>query len=346
MKFIDEAEIQVQAGHGGAGCKHFRREKFVPFGGPDGGNGGNGGSVITVADRNRHTLLDFKFRPLWQAEDGKAGDTSRKDGRAGEDLIIKVPIGTQIVDPTTEEVLADLDAEGRQFVLARGGRGGKGNTFFKSATNRAPEHAQPGEAGAEGVYKLSLKLVADVGLVGFPNAGKSTFIASVSAARPKIADYPFTTLTPNLGVVKIAGGKPIVIADIPGLIPGASEGKGLGIQFLKHVERTRVLLHLIDPLQLADDGTLVTPQESFRAIRAELEAFNLDLANRAAVVALTKADTKPDEAIIADAREWFEQQGIECFVISSVSHSGLDPLLHRLADLVHIEEPEVEADSA
>lgn len=335
MKFIDEATIEVKAGHGGQGCAHFRREKFVPFGGPDGGNGGNGGSIILVADRNKHTLLDFKFRPVWEAPDGNNGHTSRKDGKNGEDLVVLVPIGTQIIKPDTGEVLVDLDTDQKRFVLARGGRGGKGNTFFKSATNRAPEHAQPGEPGESGSFLLSLKLVADVGLVGFPNAGKSTFIARVSAARPKIADYPFTTLTPNLGVVQVKGNQPFVIADIPGLIPGASSGKGLGIQFLKHVERTRVLLHLVDPLQLDDQGQPVRPEKAFQLISDELAAFNTDLHKRKAIVALTKADTNPDDQTLAEASAWFEDRGLECFIISSVSGTGIEELLYRLEALVH-----------
>lgn len=335
MKFIDEATIEVKAGHGGQGCAHFRREKFVPFGGPDGGNGGNGGSIILVADRNKHTLLDFKFRPVWEAPDGNNGHTSRKDGKNGEDLVVQVPVGTQIINSETSEVLVDLDSDQKRFVLARGGRGGKGNTFFKSATNRAPEHAQPGEPGEAGSFLLSLKLVADVGLVGFPNAGKSTFIARVSAARPKIADYPFTTLTPNLGVVQVKGNQPFVIADIPGLIPGASSGKGLGIQFLKHVERTRVLLHLVDPLQLDDQGQPVRPEKAFQLIADELATFNTDLHKRKAIVALTKADANPDGETLAEASAWFANHGLECFIISSVSGTGIEELLFRLEALVH-----------
>ena len=234
MKFIDEATIEVQAGHGGSGCKHFRREKYVPYGGPDGGNGGNGGSVILVADENTQTLLDFRFKPKWKAENGCPGEGARRDGRAGENLLIKVPVGTQVLDVETDEVLADLFEKDQQYIIARGGRGGLGNTMFKSSTNRTPEYFQPGEEGEAGIYKLSLKLVADIGLIGLPNAGKSTLISRISAAKPKIADYPFTTLIPNLGVVKYGEGS-FVVADIPGLIPGAHAGKGLGIRFLKHV---------------------------------------------------------------------------------------------------------------
>lgn len=253
MKFIDEATIFVEAGHGGSGIKSFYREKFVPLGGPDGGNGGRGGSVVLVATSNLTTLLDFHFQPRWKATDGLKGQGSRKDGRAGDDLIIQVPVGTQVYksagfdekkEPILGELVCDFDQDGATLTLAQGGRGGKGNSFFKSPTNRAPEHFQPGEEGGIGEYVLSLKLVADVGLVGLPNAGKSTLISRISAARPKIADYPFTTLTPNLGVVQAKGGKSFVVADIPGLIPGAHQGKGLGIKFLKHVERTKVIAHL------------------------------------------------------------------------------------------------------
>jgi GTP-binding protein len=287
MKFIDEATILVEAGHGGSGIKSFYREKFVPLGGPDGGNGGRGGSVILVATANLTTLLDFHFQPRWKATDGLKGQGSRKDGKAGEDLIIKVPVGTQVYksagfdenkEPILGDLVCDFDKDGATMTLAQGGRGGKGNSFFKSPTNRAPEHFQPGEEGESGEYVLSLKLVADVGLVGLPNAGKSTLISRISAARPKIADYPFTTLTPNLGVVQAKGGRSFVVADIPGLIPGAHQGKGLGIKFLKHVERTKVIAHLIDPSQLKDDGSPFPPLEAWEAITNELRLFSPEIA--------------------------------------------------------------------
>lgn len=333
MRFIDEAIISVQAGKGGAGSRHFRREKFIPLGGPDGGNGGKGGSVILRADRNSHTLLDFKFRPLWKAEDGLGGDGARKDGRAGEDLIILVPVGTQVLIANTDTVIADLDEDAKEFVLAKGGRGGKGNTFFKSATNQAPEYAQPGEVGEEGEYMLSLKLVADVGLIGFPNAGKSTLISRISAAKPKIADYPFTTLSPNLGVAAAKGGRAFVVADIPGLIPGAHLGKGLGIQFLKHVERTRILAHLIDPNQVSEDGTPIPPLESFDLINKELSAFSDVLATKQQLVVLSKADTITEPNIIEDAKAAFESAGHRCLVISSATGQGIPELVEVLASV-------------
>ena len=331
MKFVDEAIIEVKAGDGGAGSRHFRREKFVPFGGPDGGNGGNGGSVTLVADPNKHTLLDFKYQPIWKAENGNPGAGSLKDGKRGEDLIILVPVGTQAYLADSEEPLCDLTSEGERFTIAKGGRGGKGNSFFKSPTNQAPEHAQPGEEGEEGAFRLSLKLVADVGLIGFPNAGKSTLISRISAAKPKIADYPFTTLTPNLGVARTKGGRNFVVADIPGLIPGAHEGKGLGAQFLKHVERTRVLAHLIDPYQLNDDGELLGIENSFETINNELNNFSELLAGKEQVVVITKMDAITDEKELDKAMTKFRDQGLEVHAISSVSGQGIDELKEALA---------------
>lgn len=333
MKFIDEATVQVKAGDGGPGAAHFRREKFVPFGGPDGGNGGSGGSIVLVADRNKHTLLDFQFRPTWEAQNGGAGGSARKDGKSGEDLVIAVPIGTQVLNPDTRELIADLSTDQQRYVLAAGGRGGKGNAFFKSATNRSPTHAQPGEAGKFGTFLLSLKLVADIGIVGFPNAGKSTFISRISAARPKIADYPFTTLTPNLGVVQLVGGRSLVVADIPGLIPGASAGKGLGIKFLKHVERTRVLLHLIDPLQLDDNGEPISIKQSFEIMRSELAAYSKEMLEKRFLVAISKADTNPEPKAVKEARDYFAKEKIECHLISSVTGQGIDNLVSRLGEI-------------
>ncbi len=336
MKFIDEAEVMVKAGNGGAGSRHFRREKFVPLGGPDGGNGGRGGSVIVKADRNKHTLLDFKFKKNLEAENGLAGSGTLCDGRAGEDLIVELPIGTQIFNVETGELTVDLTEDGEQFVLAQGGRGGKGNAFFKSATNQAPEHAQPGEEGATGVYRLSLKLVADVGLIGFPNAGKSTLISRISNSRPKIADYPFTTLTPNLGVVGLTGGRSLVVADIPGLIPGAHEGKGLGIQFLKHIERTKVLAHLIDATQIDSDGNPVEPLQSFELINNELKLFSDELAKRKQIIVLTKIDAGIDQERIDAVKKSFKDLGFDCFAISSVSGKGIEILLENLSKLVDL----------
>lgn len=339
MKFIDEAVIDVIAGKGGAGSRHFRREKFVPLGGPDGGNGGRGGSVILRADSSVQTLLDFKFQAEWKASDGRPGAGARKDGRAGDDVVVKLPVGTQVLrfDAETQEVgdlVVDLDEEGREFVIAKGGRGGRGNSFFKTATNQAPEHAQPGEEGEHGSYKLSLKLVAHVGLVGFPNAGKSTLISRISAARPKIADYQFTTLVPNLGVVQAKGNRSFVVADIPGLIPGASEGKGLGIRFLKHVERTRIIAHLLDLTHLTSDGEEANLEGLFDAINHELREFSEDVAARPQVVVLTKADAVSSPERVEHYKDIFAKRGYEVAVISSVTGAGIPDLVEVLAKRV------------
>lgn len=335
MKFVDEVIIQVEAGNGGKGCKSFHREKFVPFGGPDGGNGGKGGDVILVADRNKGTLLDFKFRPQWKAEDGNPGEGSNCDGKWGEDLRIPVPVGTSILRVGSEgsegepEFIADLTQDGQEFILAAGGRGGKGNAFFKSATNRVPEHTQPGEAGAAGTFMFSLKLVADVGLVGFPNAGKSTLISRISSAKPKIADYPFTTLTPNLGVVAGPNGTSFVVADIPGLIPGASEGKGLGIQFLKHIERTRLIAHLIDPLQLNELGEPQSVTESFDKIQQELHSFSQTLSEKPQIIVLTKCETISEEAREQMLNELQPLAAHGAVAISSVTGTNVKELINR-----------------
>lgn len=344
MKFLDEARIEVKAGNGGAGMSHFRREKFIPLGGPDGGDGGNGGSVMIEADNKRQTLLDLHMHPVWRAEDGKKGGTNNRQGRSGVDVTIHVPVGTQIFKHGTEELVSDLCEDGMSFTIARGGRGGKGNTFFKSSTNQAPRHSQPGEEGEGGIYQLVLKLVADVGLVGLPNAGKSTLISRISAARPKIADYPFTTLTPNLGVVRY-GEKSFVVADIPGLIPGAHEGKGLGIRFLKHVERTRLLVHLLDPTQASNREELF---ESFKLINSELSQFSPDLAAKPQILVITKADalttdavvTTDSDAVVSDGvgsrkdleevREEFRAKGLEPMIISSVTGEGVDEFIRAV----------------
>lgn len=334
MKFVDTAKIQVKAGRGGAGSKHFRREALVPLGGPDGGNGGRGGSVILVADRNKHTLLDFSFHPLWRAEDGEKGLGSSKAGKAGEDLHIHLPVGTEVFNFATNELIVDLTEDGQQFVLCKGGRGGKGNEFFKSATNQAPEHSQPGEAGEEGIFLLSLKLMADVGLVGLPNAGKSTLISRISAAKPKVADYPFTTLVPNLGVVQAKGGFTFVVADIPGLIPGASEGKGLGIQFLKHIERTRVIAHLIDIGSLDENGEPIDVLENYEAINKELQSFSPELAARPQLVVFTKGDVYRDRKEIEKVQKTLKKRGINSIVISSASGEGIEQLIDTLSHIV------------
>jgi GTP-binding protein len=334
MKFIDEAEIHVRAGNGGSGFRHFRREKHKNLGGPDGGDGGRGGSVIIVADRNKHTLLDFHFHPHSHAEHGESGGPNGRTGKSGEDMYLKVPLGTQVLNEETREVVADLTENGQEFIIGKGGRGGRGNEFFKSATNQAPEHFQPGEPGEAGTFVLTLKLVADVGLVGFPNAGKSTLISRISAARPKIADYPFTTLTPNLGVVQGKGQRTFVVADIPGLIPGAHEGRGLGISFLKHVERTSMIAHLIDPNQLREDGTPMAPDESFRVINQELRSYSEILAEKPQLVVITKIDTISDKKQLQKIIKKFEKQGLPCIAISSVSGAGIEELIDTLSNAV------------
>jgi GTP-binding protein len=345
MKFIDEAPIKVAAGHGGRGIKSFRREKFVPFGGPDGGDGGHGGSVILVADTSVHTLLDFKFNPQWIAEDGDKGDGNNRVGKAGDDLIIKVPVGTQVVNVADSSIVCDLDEIGKQHILAKGGRGGRGNAYFKSSVNQVPEHCQPGEDGEKGEYMLSLKLVADIGLIGFPNAGKSTLISRISAAKPKIADYPFTTLVPNLGVVK-GKGRSFVVADIPGLIPGASEGRGLGIKFLKHVERTKALVHLINPDQLNEDGTPCPPLEAYKLINKELKLFSPDIANRPQIVVLTKSDIAQDKELLEKTVKDFKKKKIKCFIISAATGQGLPELLEEVEDLLMQRQKAEQPDTA
>lgn len=286
MKFVDEAEITVEAGKGGNGCLSFRREKFIEKGGPDGGDGGDGGSVYVEADVALNTLVDFRFQPRYRAEAGQQGRGRNCTGKCGADLVLRVPVGTSIVDVDTEELIADLSQSGQQVIVARGGRRGLGNTRFKSSTNRAPRKTTPGTPGEFRTLQLQLKLVADVGLLGLPNAGKSTLIRSISSARPKVADYPFTTLVPNLGVVSLGMDRSFVVADIPGLIEGAAEGAGLGIRFLKHLSRTRLLLHLVDVLP-ADQSD---PIGNARSIQAELARFSPALAQKECWLVLTKVD--------------------------------------------------------
>src|SRR6187455_1841281 len=294
MQFVDEVDIHIQAGHGGSGSLSFRREKFVPRGGPDGGNGGVGGSVYAVADPHRNTLVHFKFNPDYKAQRGGNGAGVLRSGRHGKDLDIPVPVGTLIYakDPETGELnqVADLTTVGQRVLLAKGGRGGLGNAHFATSTNRAPRKVQPGEPGEESDFHLTLKLLADVGLVGFPNAGKSTFISVVSAAKPKIADYPFTTLTPNLGVVALSGDRSFVVADVPGLIEGAHEGHGLGDQFLRHIERTKVLIHLVD----VSGASGRDPVEDFDIIRRELGLYSPALLDKPELVTANKIDAIDD----------------------------------------------------
>jgi GTP-binding protein len=292
MKFVDEATIKVQAGNGGRGMVSFRREKFIPFGGPDGGDGGDGGSIHVVASRGLNTLADFRYQRSFKAKNGEPGGSADCSGRGGEDLEIVVPVGTVIYDTETEELLGDLAEEGQRLLVARGGKGGLGNQHFKSSTNRAPRRATPGYPGEKRELRLELKLLADVGLLGLPNAGKSTLISAVSAARPRIADYPFTTLHPNLGVVYVGEHKSFVMADIPGVIEGAAEGAGLGIRFLKHLQRTRLLLHLVD---IAPPDPQADPVRDARVIVAELKRFSPELAARERWLVLNKLDLMTPE---------------------------------------------------
>jgi GTP-binding protein len=323
MKFKDEISFLCSAGRGGDGIVHWRREKFVPRGGPDGGDGGRGGSVIFEATRQRNTLIDFRFNKHYRAGDGAKGMGNRMNGPSGKDLVLYVPLGTLILDDETEEILADLTEEGQTFALV-GGKGGLGNWHFKSSRNRTPEKATPGREGESRKLRLELKLIADIGLLGFPNAGKSTFISRVSAAKPKIAAYPFTTLVPNLGVVHIGEGDSFVVADIPGLIRGAADGEGLGHQFLKHVERCGLYIHLVSPEEW--DGS---PAERFADLNAELRAYGDELSQRPQLVALTKTDTLTAEELARIQAELAETAGCQVFPISSVIGDGLKELVGR-----------------
>jgi GTPase len=335
MKFLDLAKVYIRSGGGGAGCVSFRREKFVEFGGPDGGDGGNGGSVWAVAVEGLNTLIDYRYQQHFFAKSGQPGMGAQRTGKTGEDIVMKVPLGTEILDEDEETVLADLVNPGDRVELAHGGNGGWGNLRFKSSTNRAPARANPGQEGVERTIWLRLKLIADAGLVGLPNAGKSTFLAAVSNARPKIADYPFTTLVPNLGVVGIDGAE-FVMADIPGLIEGASEGRGLGIQFLAHVERCKVLLHLVD-------GTSSTITKDYKTIVTELEAYSDILGDKVRIVALNKCDAL-DKATITTRRKALEKaSGGPVHVISGVSGQGLQDTLRALRIQIIGETDVVEA---
>jgi GTP-binding protein len=323
--FVDEAHIHVKAGDGGNGCVSFRREKYIPKGGPDGGDGGNGGSVIFVADPSVNTLMDFSGKHHWRGPRGQDGMGKKMAGVNGEDLIVRVPPGTLVFDEEHDMILlADLTEPGRQLTIARAGRGGRGNWHFRSPTNQAPRYAEPGTMGQERKLKLELKLIADVGLVGMPNAGKSTLLSVISAARPKIAAYPFTTLEPQLGIAELTGDRRIVVADIPGLIEGAHTGTGLGHDFLKHIERTKIIVHLID--LFPPDGS--DPIENYRTIRAELEAFSPLLAQKPEIVAANKIDLSTDDAALEKLLD--EVPGEEIFAISGATRKGIGPLLETL----------------
>lgn len=325
--FLDEATIHVKAGSGGDGCVSFRREKHVPRGGPDGGDGGHGGSVVMVADPMLTTLVDFRFHRDYKADRGGNGAGNRKYGRDGGEIVLKVPVGTQVTDAETGENVADFVRPGQREIVAKGGRGGRGNVNFVSSTHQAPRHAEKGEPGEERSLRLDLKLLADVGLIGFPNVGKSTLISRISAAKPKIADYPFTTLVPNLGVVQVEPGKSFVMADIPGLVEGASEGAGLGHQFLRHVERTRLLVHVLDISGL----TMRDPYEDFIIVNRELASYSERLAGLEQIVALNKADMPGAKEIVQGLRERLEVGGHSVFSISALNGEGVQPLLYALS---------------
>lgn len=324
--FIDRIKIYIQAGDGGNGCVSFRREKYVPRGGPNGGNGGKGGNIVVSASRDLSTLIDQKYHQHYIADRGAHGEGKNRYGRYGRDVMVKVPVGTLVYDFESETLIADLVHDGDKVIVARGGRGGLGNAAFATPVNRAPKYAQPGEKGETRWLILELKLLADVGIIGLPNAGKSTLISCISAARPKIADYPFTTLNPNLGVVSYGKYKSFVMADIPGLIEGAHEGKGLGFQFLKHVERTSILLHLVD----ISDSALVNPVDALESINKELEFYSSDLLEKQEVVAGTKIDAMTESDRLKALTDYCKKKRLRFFPISSVTGSGIKELIRYL----------------
>lgn len=326
--FMDHALIQVVAGTGGNGASHFRREKYVPLGGPDGGDGGRGGDVILKAEPGLKTLVDFSYRRKYAAKNGNPGEGTKKNGKQAENVLIRVPLGTVVLGKDGE-LLADLSDPGQEWIAAKGGRGGRGNVHFATALRQAPVLAEKGEPGEERELRLELKLLADVGLVGLPNAGKSSILAALSAARPKIADYPFTTLTPNLGIVRIDEGASFALVDIPGLIEGASRGAGLGHEFLRHIERTRLLIHVVD---VGFPG--VEPLAAYRAINRELELYNPGLAKRPQIIALNKADLVPDPAAIGEWIRMFRKEQAEVFVVSAATRQGLPELAQKANDLL------------
>lgn len=329
MRFVDEARIEVFGGHGGAGCVSFLREKYKAKGGPNGGNGGDGGDVVLVADPNLTSLLDFKYQPRLVAARGEHGRGKQQHGQRGADAVARVPVGTLVRDADTGELIADLTTPGERLVVARGGRGGKGNEHFKSSTNQAPRYAQPGLPGEQFRLVLELQLVADVGLLGFPNVGKSTFISRVSAARPRIADFPFTTLVPNLGVVRVDDERTFVLADIPGLIEGAHAGQGLGDRFLRHVSRTAVLLHLLDASGMSGRD----PERDYDIINRELALFDPAVAAKPQIVAANKCDAAPP-GFVAELQARFAARGITLHAISAVTGDGVPEVVRALADIV------------
>ncbi len=331
--FIDEAKIRVKAGDGGNGCVAFRREKFVPRGGPSGGDGGKGGDVIMESSERHNTLVHFRFNPEYKAERGRHGEGSNRTGREGEDVLLKVPVGTIVYDDETGEKVVDFSRPDERVVIARGGRGGRGNAQFATSTHQAPREHEPGRPGEDRVFRLELKLLADVALVGYPNAGKSTLISRISAARPKIADYPFTTLQPNLGVVVV--GKPpdeksFVVADIPGLIEGAHAGAGLGTQFLRHIERTRLLVHLVD---VSDSSGRLDPVKDVEVINQELESFGAGLKQKPMIMVASKIDVANKDKL-AKLKKYCKKENLELFPISAVTGKGVDELLYAMAEKV------------
>jgi GTPase len=326
MKFLDEAKVYIASGPGGNGSVSFRREKFIEFGGPNGGDGGKGGDVVVEAVNGLNTLIDYRYQQHFKAQRGGNGMGKDRAGANGKDVVLKVPIGTQVYEEDGETLIADLTEVGERATLAKGGNGGFGNTHFKSSTNRAPRHANPGQPGEEGTIRLRLKLIADAGLIGLPNAGKSTFLAAVSAAKPKIADYPFTTLHPQLGVVKVDE-REFVLADLPGLIEGAHEGAGLGDRFLGHTERCRVLLHLID-------GTIEDAGAAYRTVRAELEAYGQGLSEKPEIVALSKADAMTSELVKAQSSKLKKASKKTPLVLSAQSGEGVQEALRALAKII------------
>lgn len=328
--FTDYAKIIIKSGNGGNGAVSFRREKYVAAGGPDGGDGGRGGSVYFIVDPDSNTLVDFRFKKKFKAEDGKNGEGARRYGKSGEDLYVKVPIGTIVKDAESGKTIADLSTPNQKELILPGGRGGKGNCHFATSTRQAPRFSQDGEKGIEKEVILELKLLADVGLIGFPNVGKSTFLSRTTSATPKIADYHFTTLEPNLGVVKMKNGDSFVIADIPGIIEGASQGTGLGLQFLRHIERTRLLLHVIDVSGI--EGRV--PVEDFKVINDELKSYSEKLSQRKQIIVANKIDSMQDESLFNDLEKLAKENNIEIFKISAVTGEGLTELLTRVSEVL------------
>ena len=328
--FTDYAKIIIKSGDGGNGAVSFRREKYVAAGGPDGGDGGRGGSIYFIVDPDSNTLVDFRFKKKFKAENGKNGEGARRYGKSGEDLYVKVPIGTLIKDAETGKIIADLSHKGQKELILPGGRGGKGNSHFATSTRQAPRFSQDGEKGIEKEVILELKLLADVGLIGFPNVGKSTFLSKTTSATPKIADYHFTTLEPNLGVVKNDYGESFVIADIPGIIEGASNGTGLGLQFLRHIERTRLLLHVIDVSGIEGRN----PVDDFKTINEELKSYSEKLSKRKQIIVANKIDSMQDENLYNDLEKLAKENNIEIFKISAVTGEGISELLKRVSQVL------------